>query len=387
MARAKSSSKAVSEMVSRQMRSDQPVYNPTDDLVERDIQIGHAINWYNALSSDKKERKWYWEYAKENKLFKGDELSRIKVADSKMFYRVGRFARMTLDGFPLEHDAFIQKTLADAKDTITEYLKPKKKTVAVAKVQKPSVQDRMDEKSEELTGKILCMVDAYVGDIKKIKKGDDNNHINIESFLNVEEVKPLIAKRIIPHLEYAASEWDVLLSTKDAEIKEAYNYLTLSEQKRIQRAYKKVLDELALRASQKRKRKARAKKTKTPQEITSKVKYQKDTKDYGGHTSVDPSKIIGKSRVILFNTKYREFQIVDAENEKIGLTIEGTTIKGIDSKTSTSKRVREQYVENLLNTSTVKGIRAIRAEYKKIKAAEKTPTGRLNDHTLIIRAM
>lgn len=388
MARGKSTSKAVSNMIAIQMRSDQPVFQDTDDIMDRDIQIGRALNWYNALSTDAKERKWYWEYAKANKLFKGENLSRIKVADSKMFHRIGRFARMTMDGFPLDHDRFIQNKLDGLRLTLIDYLKPKKKVSKKTETTKKlSVQERMDEKAEELTGNLLNMIDEYIGDIKSIKKSDDGNHVNIESFLNVEEVKPLIAKRILSHIECHASEWDeVVDNISDKDLKEAYSYLTTSEHKRIQRMYKKVLDELSVRASQKRQRKTRKKKVKTPAQIVSKVKYQESCKETNVD-SIQPEKIVGSARVILFNTKYREYQIIEAENEKIGLTIEGTTIKGIDKNKSVCKRIREKYVQDLLNITQVKGIRTIRNEYKGIRATENTPTGRLNGNTLIVRVM
>jgi hypothetical protein len=263
-------------------------------------------------------------------------------------------------------------------------LKPKKVVEKKIVTVKPSVQDRMDEKGEELTGKILNMMDEYIGNIKDIKKGGDLNQVNIESFLNVEEVKPLIAKRIFSEIEYASKEWDEVVSSSDLDIKEAYSYLTPSEHKRIQRMYKKVLDELSARAVQTRKRRTRKKKVKTPQEIVSAVKYQES---FNGVTSIKPEKIIGMNKVILFNTKYREFQIIESSNDKIGLNIEGTTIKGINKTTSVCKRVREQYVETLLNVSQVKGIRAILNEYKSIKAKENTPTRRLNDSTIIVRVL
>lgn len=388
MPRKKSSSKGVSAAIDAQMRSDQPVFQDTSDIMERDIQIGKALNWYNALSTDKKERKWYWEYAKENNLFSKEELARIKVADSKLFVRLGRFARMVLDGFPLDHDDFIQRRMESGKLEIQNYLKPKAKKTEkeTTTSNRLSVQDRMDEKAEELTGSLLNMIDEYIGSIQDIKKSDDGDHVNVESFLNVEEVKPLIAKRILNHIQEQASEWDDVVGSTDKDIKEAYSYLTVSEQKRIQRMYKKVLDELGVRAAQTQTRKPRKKRVRSAEEVVKKVKYQESCKDTGVD-SISPEKIIGAARVILFNTKYREYQIIEAENEKLGLRVEGTTIKGIDKTKSVCKRVRENYVQNLLNITLVKGIRAIRSEYKGIKAKENTPTGRINDNTLILRAM
>jgi len=390
LARRKSNSKGVSEMISKQMRSDQPVYKPTTDIIERDIQIGHAINWYNALSTDAKERSWYHAYAKEKNLFTTAELAKIKVSDAKMFHRAGRFAQMVLDGFPLDHDRYIQRRLAETKEVVTVYLNPPKVKKTKKKVKeepKVSVQDRMNEKAEELGGEILNLVDQYVASVKKIKKSDDGDQVNIESFLNVNEVKPLIASRIIPIIKDASLEWDEALTTKDKDIKEGYSYLTTSEQKRIQRMYKKVLDTLEARSQQKRQRATRKKKVKTPTQLVSKVQYLASTTEYGGLSSVDPEKIIGANRVILFNIKYRQYTIVEAENDQIGLTVKGTTIQNIDETKSSSKRVRETYLKSLLGTTAKQGIRAIRKEFNGIKAKDSAVTGRLNKDTLILKVL
>ena len=391
---AKGVSKAVGQMLAKQMAAAMPSFDEDAAInsTERDCQIMTAYNWFNTFSEPKKERMWFCEYAKEKKLFTPAKLTQIKTMDLKWFYYVGRVCKMDLNDFPLVFDNKHNKARFDTLiGKIESRFKANKNASKIITIEidsnKPTIQDKINEKAQEYAADIQNLMDDYILDIKNIKKSDDGDYVNVESFLNVNKVKPMIASRMVQWVVNQSQEWNDVVGTKDKDLKEGYDIYTLSEQKRIVKMYKNTIDLLNARAATKTVRKTRKKKVKTPKQLVSSVQYLESTKDFGGIESIKPEKIIGKSRVVLFNTKYRQITILEAENPHLGLSIKGTTVTGIDASESVSKRVREKYVKDLLKVSGDRGIRAIKKSYNAIKAKDLDAKGRINKDTLIVRVM
>lgn len=100
--------------------------------------------------------------------------------------------------------------------------------------------------------------------------------------------------------------------------------------------------------------------------------------------SVDPAQIIGSKGVLVYNTNTRKIGIYYAKDSE-GLQIRGTTIYGYDEEKSTHKTLRnpEKQIEGFRD-KTMKRCEIIIRDY--IKAVAKTMNGRLNEHTVIMKA-
>lgn len=373
-------SKGVSDILEKQMAGSVPVYKPTEDEINKDIQVMHALNWYNSMANDNKERGWFASYLKDAKTFTTEQLNLIKTFDSSIFSGTGRYCHMITNGFPIE--SWATPKIQVVIERIKKRFETKQDVSTDSSVLSgPSVQDRMNEKANEFAGNILNHVDEFLTGIMSgdIKKSDDESFFNVESFIKVNDIKPLVANKIVPHVSYAKSEWTEALKNN-----EGYEHLTESQIKRMIRLYDWILDGLNGRVAEKAVRKTRKRKQKSPQQLTKNVKYLAKSDEYSIE-STTPDKIIGAERLITFNVKYREFSIY--ESKSAGFTIKGTTIQNIDESKSTSKKIREKYLKDLLKTASTQGIRAIRNAYQLINSKDSVPTGRLNGDTLIVKVL
>jgi len=378
MARSRSSSKGVSDQIQKQMSGTMPVFDSkkATDEIEIDIQIANALNWYNTMASDNKERKWFLTYAEKNKLLTKGEVGRAKTMDSTIFSRVGRYTEMLSNGFPIEEWAqkYIDACVAKVKKNLSE-----KKTVTKSG---PSIQDRMREKANEFAGMILNDIDEFLDGVISgdIKKSDDESFFNIQSFIQVNEIKPLVANKIVPDIEYAKNEWVQALKNS-----EGYDYLTESQIKRMIRFYDWILEGLNIRASTKHTTKrTRKRKEKTPAELVKRIKYLEKTDLYGGHVSVAPEKLIGAIKVCLFNTKTRQMYLLESQDKR-GFTVKGTTIQNVNIDKSVCKRIRETQVNGLLQIAKTQGIRELKTAFNKITSNPGIANGRMNANMIIMK--
>lgn len=354
----------------------------TENQEEIDSAIMTALNWLNVVANPQKERSWAVKYFKEKNLFNGTDIARIKVMDKSLFDRFGRYCHMVLNGYP-ETDWIIEY-IEKGTEKVQNYLN-RSSAKQTNSSEKPvvNVQERMDNKASEICGDILHIIDEFVSSVSERKKSEDSSFIDISSCIEQYEIKGMVASKMVPLLKEDKMQYVEALN--DKEIKQAYTF-TDSQMKRIIAVYDSFLDAIQEKKIQRKTRKPRKKKQISPIKMTEKVKYLNETTDYDGVKSIVPSKIVGATKLMVFNVKYRTFTIYESVDAS-GFTVKGTTIYNFDTKKSVSKRIREQYVKELLKTSQKEGIRAIRTKYNSIKSKEATPNGRLNGDCLILRAL
>jgi hypothetical protein len=131
-------------------------------------------------------------------------------------------------------------------------------------------------------------------------------------------------------------------------------------------------------------RKPRKKKKRKPEQVVKKLKYlAKDTNT--GAESILPEDIIGASTIITYNTKTRKATLFVGDPSQGGLTVKGSSIIGFDLNESKEKTVKKP--TDFIKVAKKDGVRAINNAWKAIKTKESLPKGRINGHTLILRAI
>ena len=115
----------------------------------------------------------------------------------------------------------------------------------------------------------------------------------------------------------------------------------------------------------------------------SKLKYQEHDTTYN-IKSVKPHEIIGCSQLWLFNTKYRTLSVINALGNN-GLTVKGSTVYSFDEKTSIVKKLRKP--ESVLTEVMSGGKISLRKVMDNIKCKPKIATGRINNDTILLRAI
>ena len=132
-------------------------------------------------------------------------------------------------------------------------------------------------------------------------------------------------------------------------------------------------------------RKPRKAKAKAATKQVAKVTYMKS---YAGDglslTSIDPTHIVGASQVWLYNTKTRNLTELNAA-EATGFTVKGTTVQGLDERTSVTKKLRKpnEVLPSVLDGGKV----ALRKLMGPIRTKPGHLSGRLNTDTIILRTI
>ena len=236
-----------------------------------------------------------------------------------------------------------------------------------------SIQDRIKNKASDLIGDLEEVLDTL------ILKG----HIDLDLTVWFREnnVKPQVAKLIKNYYEPIYAECVDDFKSTDPEIKDAYKHLS----KPLRKKYLGLLKEiLALSDAQsiviKTTRKPRKKKIKPAAVIVSKLKYKQKS---GSIESIKPTEIVDAIQVWTYNDKTKILSVFNTLGK--GLSVKGSTIIGFDEKLSVSKTLRKPDVT--LPRVIEGGKVALKKLMSELKTKEKKAKSRINNDTLIIRAI
>ena len=99
-------------------------------------------------------------------------------------------------------------------------------------------------------------------------------------------------------------------------------------------------------------------------------------------TSVNPELIVGAMQLWSFNTKTKEITKYEAE-DRAGLGVKGTTIQNF-GKYSASKKIGNK-TEYFLDRIQEGGKIVLSKVLDEINTKSSKPTGRINEHTILLR--
>ena len=188
--------------------------------------------------------------------------------------------------------------------------------VVVGEPYKASIQERISEQVGQLLGVVDAEVDAFLAN--KCKK----SKFSMSTYLKKNQVKGPHTRAIVEYLNTIVDELKELLSGDD-QLDEGYAFLSKAQRQKYYDFMKGMLDDAKQwQSSVKSKRKPRAKKIKTAEERTSKMKYKEEDTDLKIKGLV-PADIVNARQVWIYNTKDR-FLFVYTSN--YGLNVKGSTI-------------------------------------------------------------
>lgn len=170
----------------------------------------------------------------------------------------------------------------------------------------------------------------------------------------------------------------------DQEAKEAYAGYSKAKLKRIQEFLTEIVNAAEMVSKAKKAtRKPRKKKEVSSTKKVEKLKFQAQDNTLG-IASEPPANIVGASQVWVYNTKLRKLIRFVAADSK-GIDVSGTTLKNISTELSVQKTVRKP--KEVLGEFMKAGKVKLRKFMDGIKAVESKPTGRLNEHCVILKAI
>lgn len=341
-----------------------------DDLV---WEINKSMNWYRNNFNHSHYKNALKEYLKNNKMSM-DAIS----APKKMFewQYAGIYSHIANKGIILP--STIQECLDKNINALASNSSKNNEDAPSV-----NVQENIKNKISELIADFEINVDVLLESFSKKNKPE---LINVSDWIRDNNIKSIHANKMADFFFERQQELELALSGKDDQLKEGYSWIGKSNLRKyldfIANTVNLLREQAAVARSQ---RKPRAKKKKTPDQLTAKVQYMKQF-DELKLTSVSPKEIIGSSRVILYNTKNRVLSFYESSQLSDGLSVKGSKIINFDTKNSSCKKVRN--VDILMSGGRfVQGLRASANAYSEIKTKQSPVNGRLNENTIIIQVL
>lgn len=336
--------------------------------VVSESKMMQSLNWYGQNRDSKQATKYINDYVKKNKIKVGAD------AVNRQSSTFGFLCRMKNNGA-----VFSEKQDVKFKEYLDAMLALKEKPQKKEEEKKPviSIQDRVAEKVSEMLGELEGSIDDY------ILSGFKNtpSPYGIMHGLNV---KPMHAKSIAEWFKRRRGEFDEVMTTKDKQLIEGYSNFKKTELKKIVAYCDQVItDAIKISGEAKVTRKPRKRKVKSADELVAKVKVCESDDTYK-LKSIATKEIIGATQLWVFNVKYKRLTMYQSDDAS-GFSVKGTTIQNFSETKSITKTLRKPEVTL---PEVLKGGKVVlRNLMDKLTTKSMQPNGRLNEETVILRAI
>jgi hypothetical protein len=280
---------------------------------------------------------------------------------------------MQMNGNDIDHGVdYIKKEIADVMQEEVEEPEVKVETGPVI-----TIQDRIREKVSECVGELEGQIDELVTTAFKA-------NVSPYAIMHTLDIKGIHANRVIDAFKSKRQEFDEVMNTDDKEVKEGYSNFKKTELKKLV-AYcdQVIMDGLKITGAATKSRKPRKRKEKTPDQLVAKMKLCVEFTELN-LKSVKPREIIGAMALWVYNTKTRKLGCYHAEDAG-GFSVKGTSLTNFNETKSVQKKLRKPEVTlpEILNGGKV----YLRSAMENIRAVESALTGRINEDTILVRAI
>jgi hypothetical protein len=354
----------------RMVKGDEPQLNPTT----YNVDLLHALNYYNAHHDDKDKKKWFIHHVAQTDKKLAVQLTKL---DEKLFRQAGVLARMQDNGSELlEKEAlYFANRFAELKATLPKP-EPTKKEVdaSVAKdaANVISIQERMLDKAREMAGEFEGLIDDFLIQDKSF---------DASTILKNYQISGPVAKLMVNMFDKTIAELEEVLEGNDEQLNEGYAHLKKTKIKKLLALYQSIPEACGLQVQvAKATRAPRKRKEKPAGVLVAKMKYKHTDETYGIKSISAPS-IINCQELWVFNTKYKKLQVYRA-NDDLGLSVKGTTIIGYNPANSGSRTLRKP---ELVKDYSGMGKRPLNAAYKALTTKEATVNGRVNEECILLK--
>ena len=361
---------------------EEPTWDGVDTKEAYDKKLSGALNFYNYYL----DRDDYLPIIHDYMVVEGydkKDLSLIKHVPKTAgeVSITGKLCRMFNQGAPNYYDyRKLVKANINQLLNFAESAKAAKAEKPIDANPKPNVHEIMKEKVRTT---VLCelegMLDEWTNDTKaSVKK------FPIAMVLRGENIPVSATGSIKDWLTKQRDEYKEAYDKTCPQMVEGYSYLSKPALRNRIKALDELLNELVLyKSSKSAARKPRVKKPKSAIKQVQRLKYLNESKDHA-IVSCDPTRIIGANTFFAFNTKYRRLTVFKARNRD-GFTVSGSTIKDFDEDTSFAITLRKP--NDYLPTIASKTEKQIEKALKELKTKRKSANGRINQDTILIRAL
>lgn len=338
-----------------------------------DSFLRRSFYYYNYYYNQKDCKKYVIEWMKTITTWNKEQIKAFERSSDRSIPMtacsliMARRAGMTLR---TRHTEFLIKTIDSAIEQ-AEPETPVETSSKTIEVYKPTIQDRLSEKTSELIGELEGLYDDIDNTTVKFYNWFTDNNV----------VQSQLSKYENVYQKRKAELEEAQLKT-DPQLKEGYSHYKAADFKK----HIKWIDDLLAAIEQyrdvkKATKKARVKKAPSKEKLVSKLKYAKEDKALK-IVSINPADIIGSQELWIYNTKTRKLGKYIAATYK-QLTIKGTSIDGFDVDKSVCKTLRKP--DEKLKEFAKSGKIQLRKFLDDIKATETKLNGRISADIVLLK--
>ena len=337
-----------------------------------------AFAWYNYHYGKKDAKDMIAHWLEHNERTKDARLIR-GIPDSQIRSTTAWVCRMNLIGLTLsEHE------LSVIDGQISDMMRIKQEVVKVVNEEENTqarltIQDHLRERMSECAGELEGMFDEFL--TQGAKMSADFKPIAQIRGMNV---APQMIGTISNAWKERLAEFEETLEGRDADLVEAYGHLSKIQLRNCIKFCETVINDCASYVQIKKvERKPRAKRTVSPEKLSSRFKYLREFPELN-LVSVTPASLVNSSEAWLYDTKKRKLIHVLADTHIGTFTVKGSSIVAFDAANSSQKTLRKP-AEQIKSVTSV-GKPAARKVYKDINSTEIRFNGRGNENLIILKA-
>jgi hypothetical protein len=349
------------------------------DMTDEDFDhhLRRSFYYYNYYYNQKETKKYVVEWMKSVADFSKEEVRAFeRAADRSIPMTVCSLVMAHRAGMPFRprHIEFMTKMILTAIGTA----EPEAAPVAVAaktEVYRPTIQDRLNEKTSELIGELEGRYDDVFGNVKTDFKPYD--------FFTANSVAQSQLGKYQAVFQRHRDELARAQAKADEQLVEGYRFLKTADYRRILSWLDALLAAIEQYRDVKRatKRVTRVKKAPAKDKLVARLKYAKENKELK-LVSISPVDIVGATELWIFNAKTRKLGRYVAASYQT-LTVKGTSILNFDDQKSVAKTLRKP--ADQLKEFAKAGKVALRTFIKDIRATEIRLNGRINEDTVLLK--
>ena len=342
-----------------------------------DNRLRKSFYYYNYYYSQKDCKKYVIDWLQKN--------SKLSIEEVKAFNRAGdRLLPMTVCSLIMAHrkgmpfrGRHIEFIIDSVMDVISKAEPEEIQVVATAEqvYNRPTIQDRLSERTSEIIGELEGIFDDVATGVK--------NPTRLYDFLVANNVVQSQLGKYEDLYKTRRAEFELAQSKTDAQVTEGYRHLKAADFKRITGWIDDLLAAVEqYRGVKKATKKARVKKAPSKEKVISKLKYAK-TDAVLKLVSINPADIVGAQTLWCYDTKSRKLIVYYATAYQ-SLSVKGTSLINFDTDKSVMKTLRKP--EEQLKEFAKCGKVQLRKFMDTIKAVGAKPNGRSNPNLVLLKA-
>jgi hypothetical protein len=361
----------------------EPLFVIQPDPDRRKVALAVSFNWYSRFYGTKQAKEILIQYLDYNG--RKDESKQFQRLDEKdVITTYSWLARLSMRGLELT-EIEISRIDSEIERLKMCLVKPEDITKVVGEKPtptRPNIQEIMREKAKEAQGELEGLFDEFIGADLKLKTDG-----KVMGELSERNVLPQHISMLVEVWQKKISEFTELLNSDDKQLKEAYSHYSKTQIKQIIKFCEAIIADMNGYSSVKKSSsKPRTRKAVPVEKIVAKLKFLKKFEDTASKLkleSISPTKLHNCSEAFLYDTTKRKLIYLIADDYSKTLTIKGNTILGFDSVKSQVKTIRKP---TLLNDLMKVGKPASRKFFDDLTTVGTTPTGRMNEGIVILKA-